>query len=861
VELLDRGVELRVLADALDGATQGRGAAVLIAGEAGIGKTTLLRAFQHSIGPDTVTWWGASDDLIAPRPLGVFHDMVRGARPPIEVLNRDSAIDWVMRQLQRERRPTVIVADDAQWADDASLDVIRYLARRIDDLPAVLCISYRPHGISAQHPLARIIGTLIGDHVHRIDLAGFSDATVTELAGQAGLEPASLLNLTGGNPFLVTEALRSPAATVPGPVRDVIVGRLNALSAEARSLAELMSQMPGGADWETLVALADGAEAGLTAVEEAALVEMADGTFRFRHELTRIAVDESLPDARRVALNRALLRHHAAHGAAPHRLIHHAARSADQEAIALYAVAAVEEAVQAGAHYDTERLARLALEREDLLSPEAVAALYGRAAYACYILNRFGDARRFADAAIDRWEAMHDADRLGDALLLGSRMHTMTMQGASARLLARRAVAVLEPLGPSRSLALAYSTVGNLHAIASEHPEAIEWNSRALAMADSLQLDDVKAHACTYLGIGRFGIGDDGGFADLRRAIELAEQAGHDEYLFRASMNLGAVLIWAGRHSEALEHIERAERVCRDAAIDYGVFHSVAQRCHVDVMAGRLDRAESDLRDLLAQENDPVGTLVLPLSLLGRVLIRQGDPDAAGLVTEAWKLATETGQRFRIANAGLARLEVAWHQDDASVVADLGVELLEQAVGFDTPYFEGEVRRYLRRVGVEVGSFDRCPPALAAGIQGDWRAAAELWAAQGAPIHRALELIESPERDVALEGLAMLDDLGATGTAAKVRQLLRGRGWSGLPRGPRPRTRDNAANLTPRQIDVLIHLTDGKTSIEIGDALYVSSRTVDNHVAEIVRKLGVANRREAVAAALDLGIVEAPATE
>lgn len=858
MELLEREAELRTLRGALERARRGHGTAILIAGEAGIGKTSLLRTFIAEVAASTRIWFGGCDDLITPRPLGVFRDMVHAASGsdlavPAE---RDLMIDLVREEVASSPDPCVMAIDDAHWADDASLDVVRHLGRRIGELGAVLCLSYRPDGLTVEHPLPRVLGALTGPEVRRIELRALSPETVDRLAIRSGIDPESLRTLTGGNPFLLTEILRSPSASVPGPVRDAMIGRLHALPQPSRALVELISQVPGGTDWAVTDALLDDVEGALEPAEEAGLVELVGATVRFRHELARRAVDESLSDSRRVALNRSLLHHLAAQDGELPQLIHHAARSADRSAIARYAPAEVEQAAAAGAHYDTERLAALALEHEELLEPPTTATLLGRAAYASYMLNRFTDAAAYADRSIETWERLERPEELGDALLVGSRMHTMTGEPAHAQELATRAVEVLEPLGAGRSLALAYSTMGNLDAIASRHADAERWTRRALEVADRLGIEDVAAHALNYLGVSRLGLGDDGGFQDLQRAIELATRAGHSEYLFRASMNLGATLIWAGRHPEALPHIELAANVARDGDIHYGVFHSVAQRCHVDLFTGAWDRAEADLRRLLQDESDPVGVLVLPLSLLGRLLIRRGSTEGQTLIDQAWRIATETEQGFRIANAGLARIEAAWHLAGPEHVAAVGNELLDLAAEPNTPYFEGEVRRYLRRAGVPTAPFERCPPALAAGIAGDWHTAADLWAEMGAGFHRALELIESNDEDIAVEGLVMLDELGAAGTAARVRRELRRHGWRGLPRGPRPATRVNPAGLTPRQLDVLTHLAAGKTSPEIGDVLYVSARTVDNHVAAIMRKLGVHTRQEAVAVALARGLVE-----
>lgn len=325
-----------MLHDALAGARNGHGSAILIAGEAGIGKTALLRAFTDQVADRARVWFGGCDDLITPRPLRVFRDMLGpadGTGPGIPT-ERDLMIDRVRDEVASSPDPCVIVIDDAHWADDASLDVVRHVGRRIEDLGAVLCLSYRPDGLTAEHPLPRVLGALTGPMVRRIELQALSTDVVTRLAAESGMDATSLRDLTGGNPFLLTEILRSPGTTVPGPVRDAIVGRLHELPTDARALVEPISQVPGGAEWTTIEALLSGVGDALHAAEDAGMVELSGPVIRFRHELARRAVDGSLPDTRRVALNRSLLRHLATHDQELPRLIHHAARSADRSAIA-----------------------------------------------------------------------------------------------------------------------------------------------------------------------------------------------------------------------------------------------------------------------------------------------------------------------------------------------------------------------------------------------------------------------------------------------------------------------------------------------------------------------------------------------
>jgi len=156
-------------------------------------------------------------------------------------------------------------------------------------------------------------------------------------------------------------------------------------------------------------------------------------------------------------------------------------------------------------------------------------------------------------------------------------------------------------------------------------------------------------------------------------------------------------------------------------------------------------------------------------------------------------------------------------------------------------------------VHLRYGQAEPVPQAaepFAAGLRGDWLAAAAEWEALGDPYATALELLESREPAATLQALELLDRLGAEPVAALARARLRELGVR-APRRPRAR---NAAGLTPRQLAVLALLREGRTNGEIADELVVSVRTVDHHVAAVLSKLGVRSRREADAAAQAAGL-------
>jgi DNA-binding CsgD family transcriptional regulator/tetratricopeptide (TPR) repeat protein len=863
MSLLERDDQLLGLEAALEDARQGTGATVLVSGEAGIGKSSLLQAFADRAGATARVLAGACEDLLTPRPLGPFRDMARdaGGLAGLAGDDRDAFLDALLAEMSFTQRPAVVIVEDAHWADAASLDIIRYLARRIDRLAALLVVSYRDEELGDDHPFARMVAALAGPSVLRIELEGLSDEAVAELATAAGLDPGPVVAAVGGNPFYLTEVLAAPGAAVPPSVRHAVRARFSSLPASCRSSLERLAVVPSGAEpWLVRSLVED--PAVLEPAERRGMLVAAQGRVRFRHELARRAVELSLPSTRRMDHHRRVLAALAVGGAEPSRLVHHAVAAADEQAVAHNAAAAAWDAAGSSAHREAAAFARLALEHEDRFGRLEVARLHGLAARALYARNQFGEAAEHADRAVELWDAGGSAPQeLGEALVVSARMSTLMADPEAARAKAMRALGILEALGPSRALALCYSTLGSQDTLQARFDTAIGWSKRALDLAERIGSPEVVSHALGYRGVARASLGDEGGLADLERAVETADRLGHGDYLNVAAHNLAVVLIRSGRLREAKDHLDIGERAAREYGLDTGRFRIEAQQCHVLLLQGAWDEAERRLRRLLEQAGDPGANLVNPLAFLGRLLARRGDPEAAALIDRSWRLASATGEDQKMAIAAGARIERLWLEGDVDRVRADGAELLEVAVRAQHRYLRGEVLRYLRRVGEPVEPFDGCLAPFADGINGDWAAAAEGWERIGNPYHQALELTEAPELKVAVRGLAMLDRLGAVAAASLVRRRLRRGGARGIPRGPRATTRANPGQLTDRQLEVLALLAEGLTNAEIAGRLYLSQRTVDNHVAALLARLGVGSRRDALVVAASLGLLPPPVRE
>src|SRR5919108_4617362 len=242
--LLERDDAISALAESLgDVARTGRGRLVSVTGEAGVGKTSLLRRFcaeQHDA-PRLV--WGACDPLFTPRPLGPLVDVAEvtgGAL--LHAVDDGAKPQAVAAALIRElavRGPTILVLEDLHWADEATLDVIALVGRKIETVPALAVLTYRDDELDRRHPPRIVLGAFARTRsLRRVDLAPLSRDALAELAEPQGIDTDELYRTTGGNPFFATEALAAGDAEVPATVREAVLAPAASLSPQAGALLQ-----------------------------------------------------------------------------------------------------------------------------------------------------------------------------------------------------------------------------------------------------------------------------------------------------------------------------------------------------------------------------------------------------------------------------------------------------------------------------------------------------------------------------------------------------------------------------------------------------------------------------------------------
>jgi ATP/maltotriose-dependent transcriptional regulator MalT len=860
LELLERSEHLRVLGDlAASVLRDGQGRLVLLRGEAGVGKTAVVRRFCEQQRPATRILWGGCEALFTPRALGPFVDVAQATGGELEDLvergGRQHEVLSALSSEVAEVSPTVLVLEDLHWADEATLDVLRLLGRRLHGFRALVVATYRDDELDTTHPLRVVLGELATARgVERVDLARLSSGSVAALAEPHGVDAEELYLRTGGNPFFVSEVLAMGTNEIPATVRDAVLARAARLSTEGRMLLEALSVVSPAAQMGLLEAIAGDAMVALRECIGAGVVISAGRGVAFRHELARLVLEESMVPDRRVALHARALR---AMADSPDRarLAHHAEAAGDAGAVLRRAPDAARRASALGAHRESAELYARALRFSGMLTPEGQAELLERRAYECMLTDQIDEAVDALGDALTLRRGLGDPRAEAQVFQLLSDVLWCPGRVAEAARAARQAVAGLEDGEPSRELAMAYSRVASLCMDAEDVEDAVAWGTRALDLARALEQPEIGIYALNTIGTARFVNGATEGREQLEQSLTLATNAGLDDDVARAAMHL----VWGARrhraYALAYDYLEPALQYTSERGLEMRRAYLLGYRAQIELDLGRWSEAVETAALILSEPRRSRVPRIVALTVVARVRARRGDPDVWAPLAEALSLA-DRGEELQASEpVAVARAEASWLEGDRGEVERATAATLALARLRRSRWVVAELASWRRRAGIDDQLRERetaGPYALE--IAGDRSRAPAQWRELGCPYESALALADADDEDSLRRALSELQALGAVPAAAIVARRLRERGARGLPRGPRPQTRANSAGLTARELEVLALLVEGLRNAEIAQRLVVSAKTVDHHVSAILRKLDVPTRIAAAAEAGRLGL-------
>ncbi len=861
MHLLEREIYLDALSSGFSGLAQGSGCIALVAGEAGIGKTALIQEFTARRRQAARVYWGGCEALFTPHPLAPLHDIARqagGGLPAIiaAATDRDLIFRATIDHLMQGLKTTIVVFEDVHWADEATLDLIKFLGRRMRHLPVMLIISYRDDEVGVHHPLRSVIGDLPVALLTRLSLPSLSESAVQTMALRAGREAADLCKVTGGNPFFVTEALAVAEHEVPVTVRDAVLARISRLSDPARRVANLAALCPGKLERWLLDAIIAPAASDVEECLAAGMVAR-DNAIAFRHELARHAVEESLGVLVRQHLHArilAALQAHSPQAMQTARLVHHADRAGDGAAVLRFAPAAADEALSLGAHRQVAAHLATALGHAATLNDDAKALLLDRLSYECHLTGQIAEAVSARESSYALWKATGNRYKEGDALRWLSRLAWFTMNKAAADRYAAMAVAILEPLTPGRELAMAYSNLSQLHMLADEPEKALIVGGKALALARTLSDPEIECHALNNVGSTKLAALDLSGLADMERSLALALAGGFHEHAARAYSNMATGAARARDFARASRYFSEGIAYCEERDLYVWVRYMTATRAETLLAQGEWDAA-AEAAKLISQDMKIAAVArITALVVLARVRLRRGDPGVSKTLDEAADLAFASGEAQRISPVIAARAEAAWLAGSLADSLDEITRGYEMTCKISDSWMQGELAFWLWRAGRLKKIPGQIAQPWALQIAGDWQGAADGWEAINCPYERALALAECKSESAVRTALQIFEALGASPMAGITRRKLRERGVRNIPRGSQERTKQNPHQLTRRQLQVLALLAEGCRNAEIAGRLFVTEKTIDHHVSAVLEKLQVRSRGEAAAVANRLGL-------
>ncbi|MEO6124150.1 MAG: AAA family ATPase [Ilumatobacteraceae bacterium] len=864
--ILEREVELGELAQLLDSAASAGGRVVLIRGEAGIGKSTLINHFLVTSLDRADTLLGGCDDLLTPQPLAPIWDVARttpSLRQPLAEGDRRAVMETMLALLSRPVRPTVLVLEDTQWADEATLDLITFLGRRIGRTNGLLLLTYRDVEVDTDHPLRRVIGGLPQQNVARMSLNRLTPDAVSSMIESTSFDIDQIVRLTGGNPLFVAEVLASGTQNVPLSVRDSVLARAAKLTLAARRVLEVVSVVPGQAERSLIDVLTLATEQQLMECERQGLLVVHDGALSFPHDLQRRAIESSLSPSDRRRFNQQVLDALPA-TADPARLVHHAAEAHDVDAIVNYgpraarAAMAIRSTSEAVAHF---RMLEPHLDRIDFA--ERATLLADWATMEDQLDNPA--AADLFELSIELLRLTDDDLQLGSALTAASRASWATGTTTSntaprntrtdqALEYADEAIALLEPRGPTPELARALSQRAHLEFAYEDREDAVlPLVDRAISVAREVGDPLALVRALSVKGSLLDSRGNASGMVLMQEALDVAERSGDQLGEVTTLINIAGMFGDVREVARAIDFAQRARDTATRYDIRWMVANALALYAEFLLWTGDWEAAENAATEAMSssQHVDTSAARVLAI-----IQARRGRNEARTALTHMWAMYEVEVGPSALDPAASTMAEYLWlsGDDDPELVARLQ-EVLKASLALGRPWPSGPLAFWMWKLGL----LDIAPEGSAECYRwmmtGEYRRAAQFWREKGIPYEEGLALMLGTEAEQ-IRAIRIFDDLGATAAASNVRHLLAQQGRR-VPRGRSMATRDHPAGLTARQDEVLHLLGDGLPNATIADELFVSHRTVENHVSAILMKLDVATREAAVAAARERGILAA----
>jgi DNA-binding CsgD family transcriptional regulator len=788
--------------------------------------------------------------------------------------------------------PLLLVLEDVHWADRSTLDLAAYLARAVRGERIALVATYRSDEAPRRPVLRAWLAELArADGVRRIGLDPFGEAEIAALLGADPATAASIARRSGGNAFLA-EVLYEAGGDLPASVRDLLSARIAALPPPSQAVLRAAAATGARVDDDLLAELVELPAPELAAALRQALAhhllatDPRDGRLAFRHELVReAAYAELLPGERRRmhAICARVLEERPELGESPASAAASVARHWDAAGDRDRALAACLRAAGAAQRVHAPSEALVLYQRALELSEDAELEVFERAADAAVQSGEAGVAVGLLDQALALADPAAEPVRAG--VLHSQRAWYSWAAGiAGPDTLEHhaRALALIPSAPPTKARAQAVTDLAFTHMLDGRMGEAHEHAQEAVALARAAAAREIEGLALNILGVTRGMQGEHEAAVEcLREAVAIARETDGTEALGRAYVNLSAQLDIAGRYEEAVDAALEGAAASRPLGLDrHWTAFLAGNAAESMIMLGRLDEAGALVDETLADEVSEMAASHLML-LRAELALQRGDLAAA---EAALADAREHGVQDRMAEMAGTAAQVAaelaiaqGRHEEARAAVREGLDRLTDdwrviaglvAAGLAAG---GEPAELLGRLD-DAGAVADVPltrayvltaRAEAESTPERWREAAETWEALRAPYRAGRARLREAEALLAAgagreHAAAPLRSAAATarsiGALGLLREVERLASRARIDVGEA--AEGDAAGLTPREREVLVHLAAGRTNRQIAAALYISPRTAGVHVSRILAKLGATTRGEAAAAGRLAGVID-----
>lgn len=846
---VERSLPLSQLNQAWEDAQMGNGRLVIIGGEAGIGKTTLVEKFTAPY--EEMMLWGACDDFFTPRPYGPLHDIAHKTNGKLLNLLQRQADKYTLFStfLQKLLRPTIVVIEDIHWADEVTFDLLKFLGRRIMRTPSLLLFTCRDNDGNQVARLQKLLGDLSSrPSTQRLTLSPLSVNGILSLSKTKKIDAQKLHSLTGGNPFFVTEILASDGTHYPITIRDAILARFEQLPQEGKQTLNFAALLGPRIEPWLLLKVSHGRAEAIDPCFNLGFLKIQDRYYYFQHELTRQIILDQIPPHQQMLLHQAVLQKLGAMspmGQNSARLAHHARGARDQEVILKYAPIAAREAHKNGMLRTEAALWNLVIEYAGDWDYVQKAELYEH-----YALSMSANLER--ETAVLSFEKALEFAELGNASpLLKGRIHvhlaTFISSNAQVGELVDhldQAISYLETITPSVPLALAYKSRAFQLLIQGNTPLAVQFAEKAAQIAENQKDLPTQISAMSILGLCWIYIDHEKGCIILEQTIALTPQAKSYWQAGAIYANLSMHYVDSYQLKKAQDRIEIGLRLSDEHDNEVAELLLKSWQGMLNLYLGDWQSCKQIVNELLDLPALPLICQTTVLVCKARLLARQGNPKASELLDQALDISLKINNVQRMGVVYAARAELAWLTNNYAQLTKEIDAYLNLAVKHRQPGFAGELTYWLWQSGANVKTYDWMVPPFVLEMTGEWEKAAKLWQARGCPYEQARAL-SNGDVEAKKKALLIFESLDARPFFERLRSQLIASGEQSLPRGPRPTTKENPYQLTNRQLEILALLSQKLTNNEIASQLHISPRTVGHHVSAILGKLAVSSRLDA----------------